>query len=317
MTGHEALATVPAETVEVAPGGVVVGVDGSPDNLGALHYAVTQARLLGTRLQLAHVVPDHLPVAAVMPISAAELDQLGASVLTKAEEQVREIDASLADEVGVEGWLHHGNRATALAEAAATAQLLVVGRDDRPLLERLVRGDTATGAAARSAVPVVQVPPQWRPRPAGDPRTVVVGLKSLERTEALLADAFAVADRAGAKLVVLHTWRLPSGYEAYIDTTRLLPEWRDQIHAELDPILDEWRQRYPDVEVEVRVDQAVAGQALVEAAREANLVVIARRARGIPVATHLGSTARAVLRSADCPVRVIPPTLPEDGEAAR
>ncbi|WP_197025265.1 hypothetical protein [Nocardioides sp. URHA0032] len=38
-----------------------------------------------------------------------------------------------------------------------------------------------------------------------------------------------------------------------------------------------------------------------------NVVVIARRTRGVPAATHLGGTARAVLRSAHSPVRIVAP----------
>ena len=50
-----------------------------------------------------------------------------------------------------------------------------------------------------------------------------------------------------------------------------------------------------------------AGHALVEASRDADMVVIVRRAHGVPASVHLGGTARAVLRSAHCPVRVVAP----------
>ncbi|WP_163504717.1 universal stress protein [Fodinicola acaciae] len=64
--------------------------------------------------------------------------------------------------------------------------------------------------------------------------------------------------------------------------------------------------RFPDVEV---VDDLVAGppeQALVAAAREAQLLVVGGRARGGQTGLVLGPVTRAVLRDAGCPVAVVP-----------
>jgi nucleotide-binding universal stress UspA family protein len=61
------------------------------------------------------------------------------------------------------------------------------------------------------------------------------------------------------------------------------------------------------VKVEVRVEHDHPAHALVEASREADVVVITRRTRGVPAATHLGGTARVVLRSAHSPVRIVAP----------
>jgi nucleotide-binding universal stress UspA family protein len=62
-----------------------------------------------------------------------------------------------------------------------------------------------------------------------------------------------------------------------------------------------------------RVLRGDPATALVAAAEEAALVVIGRRRHGVPAALHLGGTARAVLRSASCPVRVVPPDLAGSG----
>lgn len=289
-------------------GPVVVGVDGSTANTGALRYGVAAARRLRTFLMLVHVVPDHVPIAPVRPIDPDELNQLGASVLSRAEEQVREVDA----DIDVEGWLHHGTRAVELAGAARLASLLVVGRDDRTLVERLLRGDTATATAARATVPVVEVPAGWEARPAGKTPTVLVGIKSPESPEALIDDAFAQAELLGGGVVVLHAWRLPSEYDDIIGARVAVEDWRREVRDILEPHLAPWRKRYPDVPVELRVVHGHPAQALVRAAEEADLVVIARRAHGLPAAAHLGTTARAVLRSADCPVRVLPPVAVEE-----
>ena len=282
---------------------VVLGVDGSADNEAALQYAVAEARGLGVPVEMVHVVPDHLPVSPFVPLTVADLAGPGRRIVEDAEREATRI----APEVEATGWLHHGARAPRLAEAGSRGQVLVVGRDERPLVERLVRGDTATGAAARAHVPVVVVPPAWS---APEGRTaVVVGLRSPVGADALLTDAFAVAEHRGVPLVVVHTWWVPSGYDDLVVDQGLDAEWRQRAVDEVEGVLDPWRSKHPDVTVEVRVLHGEPATALVAAAEEAALVVIGRRRHGVPAALHLGGTARAVLRSASCPVRVVPPDL--------
>lgn len=257
---------------------VVVGVDGSEANLGALRYAVAEARSTGALLKLVHVVPDHLPTPAVVPVTSQELDDIGYQFLREAERAARE----LAPDLVVEGWLHHGTRPVELAHGAEGARVLVVGRDGRPLLERLVRGDTATGVAGRAGVPVVQVPAEWRPGPPDADRTIVVAVKTPAHAAVLLADAFDLAAARDAELVVLHATK---------------DEQRAAVLG-VEAALRALRTRLPDVKVEVRVVHEPPSDAAVRASRDADLVIVGRRA-------HLGTTARAVLRGADGPVRVV------------
>lgn len=265
---------------------VVVGVDGSEANLGALRYAVAEATATGAALKLVHVVPDMVPISPVVPCSQAEVDESGHEILLRAKEVVHE----LAPGIAVEAWLHHGTRPAELVHGADGARALVVGRDGRPLLERLVRGDTATGVAARAGVPVVEVPADWQPRPDEAERLVVAAVKRPTHAAVLLADAFELAGERDATLVVLHV----------VESRTFGPERVRETTIEVEGVLRDWRARYPDVKVEVRVVHDRPGDALVEASRTADVVVVGRRG-----ATHLGLTARAVLRSAHCPVRVL------------
>ena len=285
-------------------GPVVVGVDGSDANLGALRFGATEAGRVGAPLKLVHVVPDYVPVSPMMPLTPDDLTETGTSILAAAKATALEI----APDVEVEGWLHHGTRPVQLVHAAEDARMIVVGRDDRPLPERLLRGDTAAGVAARATVPVVEVPADWQP-PAEQGRepVVLVGVKSPSHATPLLGQAIALAQDRGATLVVLHAWKLPSAYDDIIESRVDVDEWVRESTVEMESLLRDWRTSYPDVKIEVRVVHDHAGHALVEASREADAVVVVRRAHGHPVATHLGGTARAVLRSAHCPVVVVPP----------
>ena len=279
---------------------VVIGVDGSSGNHAALRYGLAEARRLDASVRLVHVAPDYVPISPMMPLTPGDLAETGTAILKAARAAAHD----LAPDIQVEGWLHHGARGAELARAAEHADLLVVGRDDRPLLERLVLGNTATGAAARSAVPSVTVPADWQPTAHG---VVLVGVKSSSHSDALLGDAFAVAADHGSKLVVLHAWSLPSEYDDIIQGRGAAGEWAARSTRELETMLREWRAAYPAVEVEVRVVHDYPVHALVAASEDADVLVLVRRAHGVPTAAHLGGTARSVLRWAHCPVRVVPP----------
>ena len=287
---------------------VVVGVDGSPGSMSALHLATQAADRMGARLLLVHVTPNFgvLAPAPMMVLPPSDLEDVGRSILERA---AREAGAEAPD-LTVEVELRRGARPVELVEAASGAALLVVGRDSRPTLERLLLGNTAAGVASRARCPVVSVPPgQETPTEQG---IVVVGVKSESHLPELLADAFAAASERRARLVVLHAWKLPSGYDDIIASRTSVQDWSQHCTHELQRLISDWRERYPDVEVEIRVKHDAAAIALQNAAAHADLLVLGRRAHGVPAALHLGNTARSVLRTASCPVRVVPPGTPGD-----
>jgi nucleotide-binding universal stress UspA family protein len=285
------------------PGPVVIGVNGSDLDVSALRAGVAEAHRLDVAVRLVHVVPDYVSISPLVPVTPTDLEDLGAEIVRSAEKVLRQIDT----EIEADSRLMHGSRAKRLVEAARTASTLVVGRDDRSLPARLLRGNAATGAAASAACPVLAVPIGWRPTPARG--AVVVGVKSSVHAAEILGDAFAVAAALGDKLVVLHAWKLPSGYDDLIESRVAVDEWAQRSTDELEALIKDWRAEYPDVDVEVRIVHDRPVTALVEASRDADVLVVVRRAHGIPAATHLGGTARAVLRSAYCPVRVVPASV--------
>ena len=79
----------------------------------------------------------------MMVLPPSELEEVGRSILSRAARQAGAEEPELT--VDIE--LRRGVRSVELAQAAADAALLVVGRDSRPTLERLLLGNTAAGAA--------------------------------------------------------------------------------------------------------------------------------------------------------------------------
>ena len=280
--------------------GVVIGVDGSRGSSAAIRAGVQEAGRLGLPVRIVHVVPDYLPMSPLVSLATTALSENGTEILRQAADEA----VALAPDLSIDVELRHGPRATELAHGAVEAHGLFVGTDDRTVVDRLVRGNTSSGVAARATCPVVVVPADW----AGTARGVVaVGVKSPRHSTELLAAAFAAADARGDRLVVLHSWKLPSGYDDIIASRVAVEEWAQRSTTEMEILLKDWRISYPQVDVEVRVAHAEAARALASVSGEADLLVIVRRAHGVPAATHLGAVARSVLRSSHCPVLVVPP----------
>lgn len=65
------------------------------------------------------------------------------------------------------------------------------------------------------------------------------------------------------------------------------------------------RERYPGVSVESRALRSQTREALIEASRSAQLLVVGARGRGGFAGLMLGSVSQAVLHHANCPVVVL------------
>lgn len=279
---------------------VVVGVDGTAASVNAARYALEEAGRSGRGVDVIHVVPTHVPTAPMYPLPLEDLMEAGRFVLRSVMDQLQ----PMPDGVPVRALVRSGGIVATLT-AERSAHALVVGSDRRPVAARLLTGNVSTGVAASAAAPVVSVPETWRSgRPTG---VVLVGVKHRQHSDELLAEAFAVAQERGSRLLVMHAWKMPSGYDDIIAARVAIEDWGSLARHDIEEMLLEPRTKYPDIEVEVRTSHDQAAHALVTASAEADEVVLARRAHGIPAAVHLGATARSVLMHSRCPVRIVPP----------
>jgi nucleotide-binding universal stress UspA family protein len=135
----------------------------------------------------------------------------------------------------------------------------------------------------------------------------VVGYQDVAHEADLLPHAFVVAADRGADLTILHAWKLPGCYDDMIVRRTHEDEWhaaaRDRIESQIAGL----RADNPQVAVDVRVVHDQPAHALREASTDADLLLVGRHAdTGL---RHLGSTARALLREATCPLEVVPTRL--------
>jgi nucleotide-binding universal stress UspA family protein len=272
-------------------GRIAVGVDTRGRSVSALVWAVEEAEREGTALML--VSARRKATTTADPVGEHDLGAL-ARRLTLADVDKREVV---------------GEPVEALLRAAAEADLLTVGCRSMPATQRMVMGSTSRTVAQWAPVPVVVVPEAWM-QPAMATAPIVAGVRPWEPDKAsadgqdqeVLEFAFARAAALKVPLVVVSTWDIPTVYAwSAEDVERLRSEHDDALTERV----AQWRDAYPEVQVEPRSIAEKPSQAIVEASRVAQLVVVGRH-HSATLSGLLGSTARGVLHHSTRPVAVVP-----------
>jgi nucleotide-binding universal stress UspA family protein len=129
--------------------------------------------------------------------------------------------------------------------------------------------------------------------------------------ERMLALAFARAERLGVPLVAVHAVGGPR-FPDLAGSTEVLAHGHAHGHDAFDVLMDKWAAAEPVARLCRVKSEGPAATAILTAAAEAQLIVVGKQSRRLP-SVVLGSTLRALLHYADCPVAVVP-ELPKAGE---
>ena len=141
---------------------IVVGVDGSTHSLGALRFALSEARLRDAKVVAVHV--PHLPVTPVVgapafvigdpPDLAQSVEEAAAKIF---DDMLAEVGSEAAD-VEVERVVTRGGVAHELVKAAEDADLLVLGSRGHGGFMGLLLGSVSHQCVHHATCPVVIVP---------------------------------------------------------------------------------------------------------------------------------------------------------------
>jgi nucleotide-binding universal stress UspA family protein len=142
-------------------------------------------------------------------------------------------------------------------------------------------------------------------------RKIVVGVDGSRSSLAALAFAAEEARLRDAELEVVHAWHEPDTFYPYSTPTA------DSLRASAHELAHENAQRtldialkevgkLPDVTIRTRVIAEPPARALVDASRDADLLVVGTRGRGGFAGLLLGSVSQQCAQHAACPVTVIP-----------
>ncbi|GAA2264031.1 universal stress protein [Streptomyces atrovirens] len=245
---------------------LVVGIDGSEASLEAVDWAAQEA----TR----HTVPLHL-------LYAAGRDQEAAEVIGAAAGRARET----APTVPLSSEVEHEDAAFALVDRGRNAFALVVGSRGGGGLSGMLLGSVGLAVAVRADCPVVVVRGTAEHRGARF-GSIVVGVEEGEGSGTALRFALREARARRCRLVAVHAWSTSAGAPAAPRT----PAWcaleaRRRPPAQvLDDALRGPAEPYHEASVSRRVVEGPVRQVLLEAASEADLLVVgARRRKG-----HMG-----------------------------
>lgn len=139
------------------PQRIVVGVDGSHSSVLALRWAADEATLRQATLAVVHAWSDG-NVGAGAPGSAFSVDIEAPQQAARAALDDVLASASLPAELRIERHAVMGPGATVLLEAAAGADLLVVGTRGRGGVAGLLLGSVSHACIREATCPVVVVP---------------------------------------------------------------------------------------------------------------------------------------------------------------
>lgn len=284
------------------PGGVVVAIDGSPESVAALNTASMIAKRRGCLGHAVSVLPP-FPSYRIDPRVQTSEENMDSLRLQLRDVAVRDI---LKGAEGAEEWSHEvivGQPAHAIVSVtkARGADLIVIGRREHGMMDRIIGGETTLQVMRLSAVPVlaVQSDLEW-------PRSIAAAVDFSPSSMRAAQVALEMLGGSGT-LYLVHVeppvelfppgFMVPDDvrYPGYVATwfQRLV----DSLHAPQDVI------------VEPVVLNGKPAPALVEFTEcvDAAMIAVGSHGQTRMEGFLLGSVCTALVREARCAVLVSPP----------
>jgi len=281
---------------------IVAASDGSEESLRAVDWAAREAVLRGAPLRIVSA-PGLLPRMAASQ-GHSEYETVSDVIRDESDYALTAATAraaKVAPDLLIDADHLSGAPAEAVTEAGSGALMLVVGSRGVGAFAGLVLGSVSRYAATHASSPVVVV----REEIGAAHRQVGVGIGGLEGNTAALTFAFEEAALRKASLVAIHAWHTPQSDISRAGVSLTAPG-RNALEAEatrqLDALLDEWREKYPDVPVSHDVVHGHPGRILSGLSARADLVVLGRH----PAHHGPGAVIHAVLNHAHGPIVTVP-----------
>jgi nucleotide-binding universal stress UspA family protein len=284
---------------------ILAGFDGSPESRDALHLAAGLARAEHATLEVASAL-DWFPV----PVASAAYEQSLAldfdELFGKAERELPGV-AFVRRELRVNRDMPRHSAVRALIECAVAeaADLIVIGSTHRGTVGRIYPGSVGERLLNGSPCAVAVAPRGYAQRDHFGFGLVGVAYDGSEESAHALAAADPLARRLDARLrliAVIHPLEALPGRPA---PTRA--GYREELRERLRERLEEALGRLPGpLDVESVIEEGDPAAALADQGVELDLLVIGSRGYGPLRRTLLGGVSAEVMRTAPCPVMVVP-----------
>jgi nucleotide-binding universal stress UspA family protein len=275
----------PKPEVTVMERRILFAVDDDEMLPGALPVVAAYARTWGAGVRVLHVARVDAPAGASRRLVMAVVERLRAEGIA-AEGEIRPLRRGRGEDVG-----------EVVAEAAAHADLVVVGSRGRSEVGALLMGSVDQSAASRLEAPMLVLRATSAPSPAAEPRTVLVAVDGSAASDEAAAEAAAVAAGFGASVFVLHVMPLMRVASAG------MVESEEEAQAILRRGVAAVEERHVRATGGLVADPSVAGAIATTADRlDAELVVLGSRRPSHLGGLVLGSVAHEVIHRLRRPV---------------
>jgi nucleotide-binding universal stress UspA family protein len=286
--------------INVNPGSVVVGTDGSPGGDAAVAWAADYADSRHRALLLLNAAgdPQWLPNLLDSHAARQELRIRARRITDHSLGLVRR----LAPGLDVEVTTPLSDPRDALIDLSARASLVAVGTRGRGRVRSLLLGSVSAAAATHASCPVAVV---RSPSTRDEQRrgAVVVGVAGNATSRGALDFAFDLASTEGLTLEVVHGWAPDAellGTTPYDEALVQQDEHQRALHVALAGYAD----KYPDVTVHRHLPRSSPLATLISLSEAARIVVVGARHHPGP-SGMFNSVGRAVAERAHCTVVVV------------
>jgi nucleotide-binding universal stress UspA family protein len=273
--------------------GILVGYDGSADSERALRWAAREACWRGTVLTVCHACA---PADIEAQLGGAASDPTPLTDDGNLAEGLR-LARDVMGAEKVRPLLAVAPAARALCEQSANADMVVVGPRGRGGLPGSLLGSVGQQVCAHASGRAVVVRGHWHPAGEYSPGPVVVGADGSAASHAAIA--FAVEEAALRAVPLLAVCALA-------DTPGSLGG-ADRMQEAFDRDMAQWEKEYPELTILRQITPGQPRTALLDAASDAQLLVVGGRGRGGLKGMRLGSVSQVMLQHAPCPVGVVQP----------
>lgn len=304
-TGHDRDMTTP----QISVGSIVVAVDGSEHAARAVQWAVEQAGLEHRPLVVVNAAGDDYvrgvawaEVGRTYPYSPSDLLHASQAIVDDAVDLARGMRSDLT----IVPMPVVGDPRQVLVDLSPRAHLIVMGSRGRGTFRSMLLGSVGASVSRHAVCPVVVCRP---PSPGPLTHGVVVGADGTPDSLTVIEFGFQQASLRGLQLTVVHCFwdataamadvrELPQGEEG--------PECQADLRLLLSESIAGLSEKYPDVQVNLRLTHGLVDEGLAAMTDSAALVVVGRHPRhGLSRVLSI-ALATAVLERAQCPVAVVP-----------
>jgi nucleotide-binding universal stress UspA family protein len=281
---------------------ILCPLDFFPASVKAVNYAAGLAEIYNAKIYLLHAVAPLAPVAYEFPLNTAEIAKEMQAAST--HEMKKVLGRVKAHGVRVESFVRPGSVHDVIKRAVSTMKpdLIAMGTHGRTGIERWFLGSETEWLMRHSPVPVLTISAKERLRSPAF-RKILVTTDFSEGTADALEYAFSIAEENESQVTFLHVVN-----DIALDISK---KYRDSIIAGVQAKLEAMvpAEAWDWCDIHARVDVGHPFRLIEQTLKKEkpDLLVMNIHGKGMLDRALLGSTAERIVRSAKCPVMLIPP----------